>query len=84
MINALRNIEKTNQRPSKNTLIYLLQIRELHASLLFLLGECEYELLGGDLENIVDKRHTLLRREREILKKWIPNILDSIEKEKIE
>lgn len=72
MINALRNLEITEQRPNKRALELLLTIRELQSSMLFLLGECEYELLGNNTENVNEKRFTTLHREREILKKWIP------------
>ena len=52
MINALRNLEITEQRPNKRALELLLTIRELQSSMLFLLGECEYELGGWLIDQV--------------------------------
>ena len=72
MINALRKWDNDNKVFPTKVLKMLLNLRELQQSMLFLCGECEYELLDGNKPEQEEKRLTLLRREREILKKWCP------------
>ena len=76
MINALRKWDNDNKVFPTKVLKMLLNLRELQQSMLFLCGECEYELLEGDYQEQEEKRLTLLRREREILKKWCPSAFE--------
>lgn len=76
MINALRKWDNDNRVFPTKVLKMLLNLRELQQSMLFLCGECEYELLEGDYQEQEEKRLTLLRREREILKKWCPSAFE--------
>ena len=72
MINAMRKWEKQRVTYPTKVLKMMLTIRELQQTMLFLCGECEYELLEGKYSEQEEKRLTLLRRERKILKKWCP------------
>ena len=72
MINAMRKWEKQCVTYPTKVLKMMLTIRELQQTMLFLCGECEYELLEGKYSEQEEKRLTLLRRERKILKKWCP------------
>lgn len=72
MTNAMRKWEKENITYPTKVLKMMLTLRELQQTMLFLCGECEYELLDGNKPEQEEKRLTLLRREREILKKWCP------------
>jgi len=76
MTNAMRKWEKNNITYPTRVLKMMVKLRELQQSMLFLCGECEYELLGGDYPEHEEKRLTLLRRERKILKRWCPEAFE--------
>jgi hypothetical protein len=72
MINALRKWETTGITYPTKVLKMIMTMRELQQTMLFLCGECEYELLEQNNTQQEEKRLTLLRKEREIIKKWCP------------
>lgn len=76
MTNAMNKWEKEKVTYPTRVLKMMVKLRELQQSMIFLCGECEYELLGGDCSEQEEKRLTLLRREREILKKWCPEAFE--------
>lgn len=72
MINALRKWEDTDLAYPNKVLKMLVTLRELNETMTFLCGECEYELLNQNHKEQEEKRLTLLRKERDIIKKWCP------------